>query len=63
MSFVGVHELSMHMRVCHMCVQRCCVCACESICAYVQYVIFVFVSKLRTVSVCELLCVGMSLCV
>ena len=31
---------------------RCCVCACESICAYVQYVVFVFVC-----------CICMSCCV
>ena len=43
------------MRVCHMSVQRCCVCACESICAYVQYVVFVFVFKL--------LCLYVSYCV
>ena len=55
MSIVDVRVLSMHMRVCHTSVQRCCVCTCESVCAYVQYVVLVFVYKL--------LCLHTSYCV
>ena len=55
MSFVGVHALTMHMRVCHVGVQTCFVCTCESTCAYIEYVVFMFV--------CKLLCLYVSYCV